>query len=68
MKSDDVTIQMNLSAWTYSWSYLFVKILQNEIWTFGQICFIAKFVSERIKEIYGDQFGGFVCGYQGLKG
>ena len=46
----------------------FHEISQNEIWTFGRICFFAKFGSERIQEISGDQSGEFVCGYQGLKG
>ena len=33
-----------------------------------EFAFFAKFGSERVKEIYGSQFGEFVCGYQGLKG
>ena len=37
-----------LSACTYTWCYLFFKISQNEIWTFGWNLLVAKFGSERV--------------------
>ena len=40
-----------LSACTYTWCYLFFKISQNEIWTFGWNLLLAKFGSERVKEV-----------------
>ena len=39
-----------LSAFTFTWSYLFVKILKHEIWKFGQHLPLATFASERVKE------------------
>ena len=39
-----------LSACTFTWSYLFVKILKHEIWKFGQHLPLATFASERVKE------------------
>ena len=38
-----------LSACTFTWCYLFVKILENEIWKFGQNLPLATFGSERVK-------------------
>ena len=39
---------MMLYACTYKWRYLFVKILQNEIWKFGQHLPLDTFGSERV--------------------
>ena len=39
-----------LSACTFTWSYLFVKILKHEIWKFGLHLPLATFASERVKE------------------
>ena len=39
-----------LSACTFTWCYLFVKILENEIWKFGQNWPLAISGSERVKE------------------
>ena len=39
----------NLSACTYTWCYLFVKILENEIWKFDRNLPLASFGSERVK-------------------
>ena len=40
-----------LSACTVTFCYLFVKILESEIWKFGQILPLATFGSERVKQI-----------------
>ena len=48
MKSYDVTIQSSLPCSTYTWCYLFFKILENEIWKFGRILLFVKFSSERV--------------------
>ena len=39
-----------LSTCTFTWCYLFVKILENEIWKFGRNLPLATFGSERVKE------------------
>ena len=39
-----------LSTCIYTWCYLFFKISQNEIWTFGWNLLLAKFGSERVKQ------------------
>ena len=38
-----------LSACTFTWCYLFVKILENEMWKFGRNLPLATFGSERVK-------------------
>ena len=38
-----------LSACTFTWCYLFVKIFENEIWKFGRNLPLATFGSERVK-------------------
>ena len=38
-----------LSACTFTWCYLFLKILENEIWKFGWNLPLAMFGSERVK-------------------
>jgi len=43
----------NLSTCSFTWCYLFFKILQNEIWTFGRNLPLATFGSERVEGIYG---------------
>ena len=40
-----------LSACTFTWCYLFVRILENEIWKFGRNLPLATFGSERVKKI-----------------
>ena len=47
-----------LSACIYTWCYLFVKILGNEIWKFGRNLPLATFGSERVKEECVRWFGG----------
>ena len=42
-----------LSACNLTWCYLFVKILENEIWKFGQNLPLATFSSERINVLSG---------------
>ena len=39
-----------LSTCTYTWCYLFLTILENEIWKFGRNLPLATFGSERVKE------------------
>ena len=39
-----------LSACTFTWCYLFLKILENEIWNFGRNLPLATFGSERVNE------------------
>ena len=41
----------NLSACTLTWCYLFVKILENEIWKFGPNLPLATFGSERVNSV-----------------
>ena len=41
-----------LSACTYTWCYLLFKISQNKIWKFGRNLLLAKFGSERVKELF----------------
>ena len=38
-----------LSACTFTWCYLFVKLLENKIWKFGRNLPLATFGSERLK-------------------
>ena len=40
-----------LSAGTFTWYYLFLKILENEIWKFGRNLRLATFGSERVNPI-----------------
>ena len=40
------------------WCYLFVKILENEIWKFGRNLPLATFGSERVKEECVDDLAG----------
>ena len=40
-----------LSACTFTWCYLFLKILENEIWKFGRNLPLATFGSERVKRV-----------------
>ena len=40
-----------LSACTYTWCYLFFKISQNEIWKFGRNLLLAKFGSDKVKQL-----------------
>ena len=37
---------------TYTWCYLLFKFSQNEIWKFGRNLLLAKFGSERVKELF----------------
>ena len=41
--------KLKLSACTFTWCYLFVKIFENEIWKFGWNLRLATFGSERVK-------------------
>ena len=43
-------LKWKLSAYTYTWRYLFVKILQIEIWKFGQNLPLAPFGSEMVNK------------------
>ena len=38
-----------LSAYTFTWCYLFLKIFENEMWNFGWNLPLATFGSERVK-------------------
>ena len=40
------------SACTFTWCYLFVKILENEIWKFGRNLPLATFGSERVNQLW----------------
>ena len=40
-----------LSTCTFTWCYLFVKILENEIWKFGRNLPLATFGSERVNSL-----------------
>ena len=40
-----------LSACTFTWCYLFLKILENEIWKFGRNLPLATFGSETVKKL-----------------
>ena len=44
----------------------YFDISQNEIWKFGWNLLLAKFGSERVKEMSGGQFGEFVSAYRGF--
>ena len=44
-----LSFKWELSACTFTWRYLFVKILENEICKFGQNLPLATFGSERVK-------------------
>ena len=47
----DHSNESSLSAGTFTWYYLFLKILENEIWKFGRNLRLATFGSERVNPI-----------------